>query len=193
MRMGAQDRGDPPSVDGAQYRVDMSFAVNIRRIANALSAPCRPGIDNSDIIACPDQPCLRARVSVWRRIGGKNAANQWFVLFGFACANAVGPTHKPDMAHWGKKKRGRFKKTAPAEQIEKGSLCSVQYTLLIGLVRLAFQFADLLLELFDDFLADFVRDILVLVDIAARFAQTLDGFDAGDLGLPLAAHNETNA
>jgi len=91
-----------------------------------------------------------------------------------------------------KRKRGRFNKTAPAEQNEKGSLCSVQFTLLIGLVRLAFQFADLLLELFDDFLADFFRDILILVDIATRFAQTFDGFDAGDLRLPLAAHDEAD-
>lgn len=193
MRVGTQDRSDPLSVDSPQNCINMSLAVNIRRITNAFAASSWSGVNDRNVFARADQPCLRARVSVRRGIGGKNTADQRFMLFGFACANAVGPTHETDMAHWGKKKRGRFKKTAPAEQIEKGSLCSVQFTLLIGLVRLAFQFADLLLELFDDFLADFFRDILILVDIAARFAQTLDGFDAGDLGLPLAAHNETNA
>lgn len=187
--VGAQDRSDTLSSDSAQYRLDMPLAVYIRRIANALSASGRTGVDNCHIFACPDQPCLRAGVGVWRRIRGKNAADQWFVLFGFACANAVGPTHETDMAHWGKKKRGRFKKTAPTEQNEKGSLCSDQFTLLVRFVGLAFQFADLLLELFNDFLADRVGNILVLVDIAARFAQPLDGFDTGNLGLPLAAHH----
>ncbi len=113
MRMRAQDRGDPPSVDRAQYRVDMPFAVNIRRITNALSASAWPGINNGDIFTCPHQPCLRAGVSVRRRIGGENAADQWFVLFGFACANAVGPTHEPDMAHRGKKKKGAAQENRP--------------------------------------------------------------------------------
>lgn len=193
MRVGTQDCSDPLSLDSTQNCINMPLAVNVRRIPNALAASGWSGVNYRNIFARADQPCLRACICVRRRIGSKNAADQRFMLFGFACANAVGPTHETDMAHWGKKKRGRFKKTAPAEQIEKGSLCSVQFTLLIGLVRLAFQFADLLLELFDDFLADFFRDILVLVDIAARFAQTLDGFDAGDLGLPLSTHNETNA
>lgn len=113
MRMRAQDRGDPPSVDRAQYRVDMPFAVNIRRITNALSASAWPGIDNRNIVTFTHQPCLRAGVSVRRRIGGENAADQWFVLFGFACANAVGPTHETDMAHRGKKKKGAVQENRP--------------------------------------------------------------------------------
>lgn len=113
MRVGAQDCSDPLSLDCTQNCFNMPLAVNVRRITNALAASGWSGVNYRNIFARADQPCLRARICVRRRIGSKNAADQRFMLFGFACANAVGPTHETDMAHCGKKKRGAVQENRP--------------------------------------------------------------------------------
>ena len=99
--VGADDGGDPGIADGAQYRLNMAFSVNIRRVADAHPAARWAGIDHRNVIPCPHQPSLRAGKSVRRRIGRKHAANQRFMLLNFACFNTIGPfyiVHSPYLA-----------------------------------------------------------------------------------------------
>jgi hypothetical protein len=119
--VGAHYRGDFCGANGAQYRLDMAFAIDIRRVAYAFAAAARARVDNRNVTARADQPGLRAGIGIRRGIGRKHTSDQRFMLLCLACVDSVGPIgHQTDMAYRTAKKKGRFSKTAP--QNRKGEL-----------------------------------------------------------------------
>jgi len=91
MRMGAQDRGNFCIAHGAHDCLDMAFAIHVLRIADAEAASGWTRIDDCNFTSSTNQPGLGTCEGIGRWIGCKHAANQRFVLFGFACLDAVGP------------------------------------------------------------------------------------------------------
>lgn len=91
MRVGAKNRGNFCIADGAHDCLDMAFAIHVLRIADAEAASGWARINNSNFTSGTNQPGLGAGEGIGRWIGCKHTANQRFVLFGFACVNAVGP------------------------------------------------------------------------------------------------------
>ncbi len=62
--VGAHDGGDVGIANGSQDGLDMTFTVDIGRVADALAATGRTGVDDRDIAAVPYQPGLRAGIGV---------------------------------------------------------------------------------------------------------------------------------
>ena len=104
--VGAQDRGDLGIADSAQDRLDMTFSVDIGRVADALAAARRAGVDDGDVAARTNQPGLRSSKGIRRRIRCEHTADQRLMLFGFACVDSVGPVHANHVACSDLKKQG---------------------------------------------------------------------------------------
>ena len=97
--VGAHNRSDAGGAHRAQYSFDMPFTPNVGRVTNALAAANGARIDDSHVAGVADNPCLRSRVGIRRRIRREYPPHERLLLFGFTCFDCVGPVHPRDMAH----------------------------------------------------------------------------------------------
>ena len=148
----------------------MALAMNVCRVTHALPAPDRAGVDNGNVCPIADNPRLRARIGIRRSIGCQNAPHERLMLLNLACCDGVGPFHSGDMAHNEQKKKGRPVKTAPAEpKRDAGGPAIV--SLLVDIVRLRFELADLVIKLFHHIFAHSFGHVCFRRDVTACRAQ----------------------